>query len=156
MSAPREGEVAPDLALPDQDGRLVRLSALRGRTVVLFFYPEDDSPTCTEVACGFRDLAKDFSKAGALVFGVSAQGADSHRRFRAKRRLPYPLLVDEGNTVAARWGAWGKKVLYGRTVNGTIRSTFIVGPDGRIARAMRNIRAKGHAARTLAALAAMP
>jgi peroxiredoxin Q/BCP len=153
-AAVREGAPAPDFSLPDHSGRPVRLSDLRGRTVILYFYPEDDTPACTAEACDFRDLSTELAALGAVVVGVSPQGAESHEAFRAKHGLPFALLADVDRKVASRWGAWGEKILYGRKVEGLIRSTFVIGPDGRVVAALRNVKAKGHAGRVLALLKA--
>jgi peroxiredoxin Q/BCP len=138
------GERAPDFALRDQDGALHRLADYTGRTVVLYFYPKDGTPGCTKQACSFRDEHRAILAAGAIVLGVSTDGAESHRRFRAQHALPFPLLVDEGAAVATAYGAWGEKTLYGRTSVGMIRSTFIIGPDGRLLRVWKRARADGH------------
>ena len=162
------GEAAPLFELSDQDGRLHRLVDYRGRTVVLYFYPRDESPGCTAQACSFRDAheaitrpgAADGSRAtasagapgGAVVLGVSTDDAASHRRFRERHALPFPLLVDQGARVASAYGAWGEKTLYGRTMVGMTRATFIIGPDGRLARVWKRARAAGHGEVVLAAL----
>lgn len=124
------GDVAPEFALSDQDGQVVRLSALRGRRVFLYFYPRDDTPGCTAQACGFRDAQPTFDAAGGVVLGVSPDSAASHRKFRAKYGLAFPLLVDADHAVAEAYGAWGDKVMLGKHYNGIYRSLFIIGPDG--------------------------
>lgn len=147
-----EGDKAPDFALQDQDGKTHRLADYAGRTVVLYFYPKDDTPGCTKEACSFRDNHEAIEEAGAVVLGVSADDADSHRKFREKYDLPFPLLVDEGAKVASSYGAWGEKVLYGKTVIGMIRSTFVIGPDGRLAKVWKRVQAEGHGEQVLKAL----
>lgn len=147
------GDQAPDFALPDEDGVVHRLSDYAGRTVVLYFYPKDDTPGCTAEACSFRDNYGAIQAAGAVVLGVSVDDADSHRRFRAKHQLPFPLLIDEGAQVATRYGAWGEKTLYGRKSVGMTRATFVIGPDGRLVRVWKRARAAGHGDAVLAALA---
>lgn len=139
------GDPAPDFALPDQDGREHRLSDYRGSTVALYFYPRDDTPGCTKQACGFRDRHEAIVAEGAVVLGVSTDDAASHAGFRAKHGLPFPLLVDEGATVASAYGAWGEKTLYGRTSIGMTRSTFVVGPDGALLKVWKRARAADNA-----------
>ena len=121
------GDAAPDFALSDQDGAIHSLDGYRGRTVVLYFYPRDETPGCTTQACSFRDHHAEILDEGAIVLGVSRDDADSHVGFRESHQLPFPLLVDAEATVATRYGAWGEKVLYGRRFDGMTRSTFIIG-----------------------------
>jgi peroxiredoxin Q/BCP len=146
------GERAPAFSLPDQDGKTHRLADYRGRTVVLYFYPRDDTPGCTAEACSFRDQEPAIQAQGAVVLGVSTDDAASHQRFRAKHGLPFPLLVDRDAKVAERYGAWGEKTLYGRKVTGMTRSTFIIGPQGRLLRVWKRARAAGHGEAVLSAL----
>lgn len=138
------GDRAPAYALRDQDGATHSLEDYAGRTVVLYFYPRDDTPGCTKEACSFRDEHSTILEAGAVVLGVSTDDAASHLRFRAKHELPFPLLVDEDARVAAAYGAWGEKTLYGRKSIGMTRATFIIGPDGRLLRLWKRARAEGH------------
>lgn len=154
MSMPQAGEPAPDLALPDERGVVHRLADQRGRWTVLYFYPEDDTPGCTTEACQFRDADAAIRDLGADVWGVSPDGAASHARFRQKFGLPFTLLSDEGHAVAERYGAWQLKKAYGRESWGIRRSTFLVDPEGRVARAWPTVKADGHAAEVLAALEA--
>jgi peroxiredoxin Q/BCP len=126
------GDLAPDFALADENGATVRLSDLRGRRVILFFYPKDDTSGCTKQACGFRDAMQEIEDAGAVVLGVSPDPAESHRRFRSKHGLTFPLLVDADHAVAEAYGAWGTKSMYGRQYEGVIRSHFVIDEDGRI------------------------
>lgn len=128
----KPGDVAPDFTLPDQDGKPVSLSSLRGKRVVLYFYPKDDTPGCTAQACGFRDVYTEIDSADAVVLGVSPQGAKSHVKFRDKYGLPFPLLSDEDHAVAEAYGVWGERSMYGKKYMGIIRSHFVIGPDGRI------------------------
>jgi peroxiredoxin Q/BCP len=151
---PAAGDPAPDLALPDEGGAIHRLSEQRGRWLVVYFYPKDDTPGCTTEACEFRDAWADIEADGAVVWGVSPDDAASHSRFRTKFGLPFVLLSDEDHAVADAWGAWGEKIRYGRTSMGILRSTFLVDPDGRIARAWPRVTPDGHAAEVRAALAA--
>ena len=144
------GDPAPPFTLPDQNGRDVGLDGFRGRKVVVYFYPKDDTPGCTMEACQFNEALSGFEGAGVDVIGISADDRDSHRRFRAKHGLAFALLTDEGNRVASAYGAYGEKTLYGKRTVGTIRSTFLVDEDGRIERAWYGVRVDGHAARVLA------
>jgi peroxiredoxin Q/BCP len=128
----REGRAAPPFTLADAAGKDVSLASLAGKNVIVFFYPEDDTPTCTREACAFRDVWKDFKKAGAVVLGVSPDSGASHVKFAAKYKLPYTLLSDPDRAVMKKYGAWGEKVLYGNKVIGVIRSTVWIGPDGKV------------------------
>ena len=152
-TVPRAGDPAPDVQLPDETGTVHRLADQRGRWTVLYFYPEDDTPGCTTEACQFRDLDEQYADTGADVWGVSPDGAASHRRFREKFDLPFTLLSDLDHEVATRYGAWREKQNYGRTYMGIGRSTYLIGPDLRIARAWPTVKADGHAAAVLEALA---
>jgi len=153
MSAPEAGAEAPDVVLPDEQGTVHRLADQRGRWTVLYFYPEDDTPGCTVEACQFRDLDEAIRDAGADVWGVSPDSAASHRRFREKFDLPFTLLSDPDDSLAEAYGAWQLKSLYGRQYWGIQRSTFLIDPDGRVARAWPKVKADGHAAEVLTALA---
>jgi peroxiredoxin Q/BCP len=148
------GDRAPAFSLKDQDGKVHDLKDYAGKTVVLYFYPKDDTPGCTKEACSFRDNHEAINEVGAVVLGVSADDAASHQAFREKFGLPFPLLVDEGAKVASSYGAWGEKVLYGKTVIGMIRSTFIIGPDGTLTKVWKQVQAEGHAEHVLKALEA--
>jgi peroxiredoxin Q/BCP len=152
MSTPQAGDVAPDVALPDETGAIHRLADQRGRWTILYFYPEDDTPGCTTEACQFRDLNEQYADTGADVWGVSPDNAMSHRRFREKFDLPFTLLSDVDHEVATRYGAWAEKMNYGKTYMGIVRSSFLIDPDGRIARAWPKVKADGHANAVLAAL----
>jgi peroxiredoxin Q/BCP len=143
----RPGDPAPDFALPDADGRVWRLSGLRGRTVIVYFYPRASTPGCTREACDFRDRVAAFAATDAQVLGISADGPPALQRFRDEQSLPFPLLSDESHEVLQAYGAWGERHSYGRTSVGVIRSTVVVGPDGRVLRAYYNVRAAGHVAR---------
>ncbi|HUY30621.1 MAG TPA: thioredoxin-dependent thiol peroxidase [Acidimicrobiales bacterium] len=143
------GDPAPGFSLPDQDGETVALDGFAGRRVVVYFYPADDTPGCTKEACQFNDNLTEFGHAGTEVLGISPDGAQSHRRFRERYGLEVRLLSDTDHAVMERYGAWGEKTLYGRTSVGVIRSTFLVGPDGRIEQAWYNVRADGHATKVL-------
>ena len=148
------GDRAPSFSLPADDGKTYTLSDLAGRRVVLYFYPRDATPGCTTEACDFRDRNADFTATGALVLGVSGDSLASHARFRTKHGLNFPLLSDADNRVAAAYGAYGDKQMYGRTVKGIIRSTFVIGPDGALEAVHSPVRVDGHAAAVLDALRA--
>jgi peroxiredoxin Q/BCP len=152
MSMPDPGEAAPDIALPDDGGTIHRLADQRGRWTIVYFYPADDTPGCTTEACQFRDLDAEVRGTGADVWGISPDAAASHRSFREKFDLPFTLLSDEDHAVAERYGAWTLKQNYGREYMGIQRSTFLVDPDGRLARTWPRVKADGHAAEVLAAL----
>ncbi len=146
------GEPAPDFTLPDQDGRPLALRDLRGRRVVLYFYPKDDTPGCTKQACGLRDEYSAFEERGAVILGVSPDSEASHEKFKTKYELPFTLLADPDHKVAEAYGAWGEKKMYGKTSQGIIRSTFVIDAEGKIAKVMPGVKPEGHAERVLAAL----
>ena len=148
------GDLAPDFALPDQDGALHKLADYRGRTVVLYFYPRDDTPGCTKQACSLRDTLGEIGEHDAVVLGVSVDSAESHRAFREKHGLNFPLLVDDGAAVATAYGAWGEKTLYGRTSIGMTRASFIIGPDGLLTKVWKRAGAADHGQAVLKALRA--
>jgi thioredoxin-dependent peroxiredoxin len=150
---PAVGDLAPDVALPDETGNVHRLADQRGRWTILYFYPKDDTPGCTKEACGFRDFWKELQKAGVVVLGVSADSGASHAKFAAKYQLPFPLLSDPDRKVMTAWGAYGDKMMYGKKTKGVIRSTVWIGPDGRVRRHWARITDAGaHPGRVLAAL----
>jgi peroxiredoxin Q/BCP len=130
VAAIAEGRKAPDFTLEDASGKRVSLKDFKGKDVVVYFYPRDDTPGCTKEACGFRDLWADLRRAGVVVLGVSADDADSHKKFAAKHKLPFTLLSDPSRKVMAAWGAYGDKMMYGKKTTGVIRSTVWIGPDG--------------------------
>jgi peroxiredoxin Q/BCP len=146
-----EGALAPDFTLQSTEGTL-KLRDLRGSNVVLYFYPKDDTPGCTREACDFRDSMKRLEGHGAVVLGVSKDSVDAHGRFRSKYGLPFSLVSDPDNATAKAYGAFGDKVLYGRHFEGTIRSTFLIGADGRVRRAWSPVKVDGHVEAVLAAL----
>lgn len=147
------GDAAPEFELATDEGETVRLADLHGRRVVLFFYPKDDTGGCTKEACGFRDARAEFAEAGDVLLGVSPDDVESHRRFRDKFDLNFPLLADPEHEVADAYGVWGAKKLYGREYEGIHRTTFVIGPDGRVERVYRNVKPDGHAAAILQDLA---
>ena len=146
------GDQAPDFELADQDGNLHRLADYAGQTVVLYFYPRDDTPGCTRQACSLRDEMGGIEAEGAVVLGVSTDSAESHQEFIAKHELNFPLLVDGEAEVATRYGAWGEKVLYGRKSIGMTRATFVIGPDGVLTKVWKRAKAADHGQAVLKAL----
>ena len=146
------GEQAPDFELPDHDGNPVRLSELRGRPVVLYFYPKADTPGCTTQACGIRDRRADYEAAGVTVLGVSPDAVEAIRRFHDKQDLNFTLLADADHAVAEEYGVWGEKSMYGRTYMGVTRSTFIVDADGTVAHVIPKASPKTHDDEVLKAL----
>jgi peroxiredoxin Q/BCP len=147
------GTVAPDFELSDQDGRPVKLSDLRGRPVVVYFYPKADTPGCTTQACGVRDRREDYAAAEATVLGISPDPVAKVKRFHAKYDLDFTLLADPDHAVADAYGTWVEKSMYGRTYWGNARATFVVDPDGRVARVLPKVSPKTHDDLVLAALA---
>ena len=152
MTRLNEGDVAPHFTATDHKGRDVTLDELRGQRVVLYFYPADDTPGCTKEACQFNDGLDDFADLDVRVIGVSPDDGASHRAFREKYGLRFDLVSDPERTVMTAYGAYGEKMMYGRRVQGVIRSTIVIGPTGRVEHAFYNVRADGHAAKVLAAL----
>jgi peroxiredoxin Q/BCP len=149
-----EGTPAPEFELPSDSGETVKLSSLRGKPVVLYFYPKDDTPGCTTQACGIRDAYGEFERAGAVVLGVSPDDERSHVKFRDKYELPFPLLADTDHAVAERYGVWGEKTYMGRTYMGVNRSTFVIDEDGIVKKVLPNVKPATHADDVLAVLAA--
>ena len=147
-----EGQPAPEFELMSDSGELVRLSSLRGRRVVLYFYPRDDTPGCTKQACAIRDAWDDFRATGAEVFGVSPDGEASHAKFKQKYRLPFTLLADPDHRLAEQYGFWTEKSMMGKKYMGIERSTVVIAPDGTIARIFRKVKPDEHAGQVLAAL----
>jgi peroxiredoxin Q/BCP len=150
------GDTAPDFTLPDQRGAAVTLSALRGRPVVLYFYPKADTPGCTVQACGIRDRASELADADAVVLGVSPDPPERLARFDAKHGLGFTLLSDADHDVAQAYGVWVEKSMYGRRFWGNERTTFLIGPDGDVLEVMRKVKTADHDERVLAALGATP
>jgi peroxiredoxin Q/BCP len=147
------GKKAPTFSLKNQDDQSVKLSDLEGRWVVLYFYPKDDTPGCTTEACDFTAGLKDFEKLEATVLGCSRDSTESHRKFIAKYKLKVGLLSDPDHAVMEKYGAWGKKVLYGKETVGVIRSTVLIDPSGKVAHHWRQVKAAGHAEAVRARLA---
>jgi peroxiredoxin Q/BCP len=148
MPIPSAGTLAPDFGLIDDHDKEVRLASFRGRAVILYFYPKDDTPGCTTEACAFRDDMREYDDAGAVILGVSPDSPESHRRFKAKYHLAFTLLADEDHKVAELYGTWGEK-----TYMGILRTTFLIGADGVILRVFQNVRPEGHSQEILGALA---
>ena len=149
-----EGEMAPDFELESDRGDTVRLEELRGRRVVLYFYPKDDTSGCTTEACGFRDAMPELEDLDTVVLGVSPDGLASHVKFREKYDLNFPLLADADHEVASAYGVWGKKKMYGREYEGILRTTFVIGPDGTVEKVFEKVRPAGHADAVLEAVEA--
>jgi len=153
MAMLEPGEKAPAFTLEDQDGQLVKLSSFKGKPVVLYFYPKDDTPGCTKEACAFRDNYAALKKAGAVLLGVSPDSVKSHGKFAGKYSLPFPLLADPDHQVAAAYGAWAEKSMYGRKYMGIVRSTFLIDGGGKVARVWPKVKVQGHAGEVQEALA---
>lgn len=149
---PSVGQPAPDFVLQGDDGATHGLADFRGRTVVLYFYPKDNTPGCTQESCDFRDQHAAYAQRNAVILGISPDGVASHQKFKSKFDLPFLLLADPGATVAQRYGAWGEKNMYGKKSLGLIRSTFVIGPDGTLQAAYRKVTVAGHVAKVLAGL----
>jgi len=147
-----EGAPAPDFSLPDESGALRRLSDFRGKPVVLYFYPKDDTPGCTTEACNFRDDYSAYQRAGVIILGVSPDTVKSHARFKAKYSLPFPLLADVDHKVCELYGVWGLKKFMGREYEGVFRTTFIIDEQGKVIRVFENVKPAEHSAEVLAAL----
>ena len=150
---PQVGAPAPDFALKNQAGETVSLGDYRGKqSVVLYFYPKDDTPGCTKQACYFRDLSADFAQKDAVILGVSPDSVESHVKFREKLALPFPLLADPGAEVAMHYGVWKERSMYGRKFMGIERTTFVIGKDGTIRKVFLRVKVEGHADAVLAAV----
>ena len=147
-----EGTKAPPFTLEDQDGKTVKLSDFKGRKVVVYFYPKDDTPGCTKEACQFNEGLKDFEKLGIEIIGISPDKAAAHVKFRTKYGLEFSLLSDPERSTMEVYGAFGEKMMYGKKTMGVIRSTFLIDEKGVIVKAWYNVRADGHAAKVLEAL----
>jgi len=155
MAMIEEGKKAPDFELASSQGGEVRLKDLRGKTVVLYFYPKDDTPGCTREACAFRDSQAALKKRGVVVLGVSGDSIASHEKFRDKYKLNFPLLSDPDKAVARKYGAWGEKVLYGKKTVGMIRSTFVIDAEGVVRKVFPRVKVDGHAEKVLEVVSAL-
>jgi peroxiredoxin Q/BCP len=151
-----EGSPAPVFSLKGDDGKTYKSADFKGKPVVVYFYPKDDTPGCTKEACAFRDRKKEIEKLGAVVLGVSPDDADSHAKFRKKFDLNFPLLIDENHALADQFGAWREKNMYGKKSMGIVRSTFLIGPDGKIAKAWKKVNVDGHDEQVLDAIRELP
>jgi thioredoxin-dependent peroxiredoxin len=147
-----QGDDAPDFALPDQDGKLVRLSEQRGRPVVVYFYPKASTSGCTVQACGVRDHQADYERAGAVVLGISPDQVAKVKKFHDEESLNFTLLADDGHAVADAYGVWAQKSMYGKTYFGNERTTFVIDPDGKVQAVLRKVTPAEHDEQVLAAL----
>jgi len=143
------GDVAPDFSLPDGEGNVVKLADFRGKRVILYFYPRDNTPGCTKEACGFRDAYPQYQDQNVVILGVSTDDAKSHTKFATKHSLPFPLLTDEGGQVAAQYDSYGLKKFMGKEYMGISRTTFIIGPDGTIEKIYKKVKPEPHAEQIL-------
>jgi len=148
----KEGDKAPDIRVRTDSGEEFQLSSLKGKRVVLYFYPRADTPGCTIEACEFRDDLKAFSKKGAVIVGVSPDKPAAQAKFKQKYDLPFTLLADEEKAAAQAYGVWREKNMYGKKVMGIVRTTFLIGPEGKIEKVYENVKAKGHAGEVLAGI----
>jgi thioredoxin-dependent peroxiredoxin len=148
-----EGKPAPDFALTSDEGATVQLSELRGKPVVVYFYPKDDTPGCTAQACGIRDNYDGFGERGAVVLGISPDDESSHVKFKQKYGLPFTLLADPDHKVADAYGVWGERSMYGKKYMGIERSTFVIDSEGNVSKVMRRVKPDTHAQQVLDALA---
>ena len=146
------GDPAPEFELADDKGNKVKLSDYRGKTVLLYFYPQDDTSGCTTEACNFRDDYSAYQKAGVVILGVSPDSTESHTKFKAKYNLPFTLLADEGHKVHDLYGVWGLKKSYGREYYGVMRTSFLISPDGKIKKVFEQVKPAEHSTEVLAAL----
>ncbi|MDO8565507.1 MAG: thioredoxin-dependent thiol peroxidase [bacterium] len=149
MKIPKVGLKAPDFTLPDQDGKTHKLSQYKGKWVLLYFYPKDDTPGCTIEACTIRDQFQDFKKIKAVVLGVSKDSVESHRKFADAYKLPFTLLSDEDKKVIKKYGVWGEKNMMGRKYMGVKRMSYLIGPDGKIKKVYENVKPPKHASEVL-------
>jgi peroxiredoxin Q/BCP len=148
------GEQAPELSIPDQHGKTVTLKSFRGKQIVLYFYPKDDTPGCTKESCDFRDVESQILRAGGAIIGVSLDGKESHQKFIKKFGLPFPLLSDEDAAISKAYGVYKEKNMYGKKYWGIERSTFVIDPEGKLKAIFRKVKVDGHADEVLKALKA--
>jgi peroxiredoxin Q/BCP len=149
-----EGVKAPGFELLDSEGKLHKLSDYAGETIVVYFYPKDDTPGCTKEACSFRDSYADFKQAGVTIIGISPDKVESHKKFKEKYALPFTLLADPDHAVWEAYGAWGLKKSFGKEYEGVFRTTFVIGPEGEIKRVFENVKPSDHSQEVLEAIAA--
>ncbi|HNS06701.1 MAG TPA: thioredoxin-dependent thiol peroxidase [Anaerolineaceae bacterium] len=148
----KENTQAPDFSLPDETGVIHTLSQYAGRNIILYFYPKDDTPGCTIEACNFRDDYSAYENSQVVILGVSPDSPKSHARFKAKYHLPFSLLSDEEHKVLEMYGVWGKKKMFGKEYHGVLRTTYLIGKDGKIIKVFKNVKPAGHSAEILANL----
>ena len=146
------GKPAPDFSLQDESGNIVRLSDFRGKTILLYFYPKDDTPGCTKEACNFRDDYSAYEDAGVTILGISPDTTKSHAKFKTKYNLPFPLLADPEHQIAIAYGVWGRKKFMGKEYDGILRTTFLIGPDSAIIKVYENVKPAEHSVEVLAEL----
>lgn len=149
------GDIAPDFSLPDAEGNIISLASLRGKRVILYFYPRDNTPGCTKEACGFRDAYPAYQNLNVVIIGISTDDAKSHQKFASKYQLPFPLLCDRDGSVATAYGSYGTKKFMGKEYIGIHRSTFVISPDGKIEKIYRQVKPESHAKEILADLSAL-
>ena len=142
MATLKEGDKAPDFTAKDQNGKTISLADFKGKTVILYFYPKDDTPGCTAEACDFRDNYQSLLSKGFEVIGVSTDGEKSHKKFETKYNLPFPLIADEEKNIVEAYGVWGEKSMYGKTYMGTTRKTFIIDGDGNLKKIIDKVDTK--------------
>ncbi len=152
MSTPQEGKRAPDFKLAASNGQTIALNDLKGKNVVIYFYPKDDTPGCTVEACGFRDSYKEIQKLGAVILGVSPDNVASHEKFIKKFSLPFPLLADTDKIMSQDYGVWVEKSMYGKKYMGVARSTFVINKEGNIAKIFEKVKPEGHNQEIIATL----
>jgi peroxiredoxin Q/BCP len=146
------GQKAPELNLPDENGKVHKLADYKGKTIVLYFYPADDTPGCTLEACNFRDDYLKYKAAGAVILGVSPDDEGSHEKFKKKFSLPFPLLADDGHKLCEKYGVWGEKSMFGKKYMGVIRSTFIIDGEGKVAEVFKKVSVAQHSKKVLSTL----
>lgn len=149
-----EGVKAPGFELQDSEGNVHKLSDYAGETIVVYFYPKDDTPGCTKEACSFRDSYADFKKAGVTIIGISPDKVESHKKFKEKYALPFTLLADPDHAVCEAYGVWGLKKSFGKEYEGVFRTTYVIGPEGEIKRVFENVKPSDHSQEVLSAIAA--
>ena len=148
----KENVLAPDFSLADESGKVHTLADYKGKSILLYFYPKDDTPGCTTEACSFRDDYAEYEKAGVVILGVSADSVASHAKFKAKYHLPFNLLADVDHLVCGQYGVWGRKKMMGKEYDGIFRTSYLIGPDGKIKKVFADVKPSGHSQEVIAAL----